>query len=208
VIRLKRPGHYLIGLTGNIAVGKSTVLELLRTWGARTIDADQVAHEVMATPAVRDALARAFGPGVLDAQGGIDRGALGRIVFRDPAALAHLEAIVHPAVGQIIDAAIARAVEPVVVIEAIKLIEAGFYRGYDALWVVTAPPEQQAARLMATRGLSADEAWLRINAQPSQAAKAALAHVVIDNRGDRDGLEQQIRAAWEHVQEELGHSRT
>jgi dephospho-CoA kinase len=207
VTLLKRPGHYLIGLTGNIAVGKSTVLELLRAWGARTIDADQVAHEVMATPAVRDAIAQAFGPGVLDAQGSIDRGALGRIVFRDPAALARLEAIVHPAVGQVIDATIEQAAEPVIVIEAIKLIEAGLYRGYDALWVVTAPPEQQAARLMQTRGLTATEAWLRIDVQPPQSAKAALANAVIDNRGDHDGLERQVRAAWKRIQEELGHSQ-
>ena len=205
--RLKHPGRYLIGLTGNIAVGKSTVLELLRAWGACTIDADQVAHEVMATPDVRRTLAQAFGPGILDARGNVDRAELGRIVFRDPAALARLEAIVHPAVGQVIDATIARAVEPVVVIEAIKLIEAGLHRGYDALWVVTAPPEQQAARLMETRRLTAAEAWLRIDAQPPQSAKAALANVIIDNRGDRDGLEQQVRVAWERVQEELGHSR-
>jgi len=197
----------LIGLTGSIAVGKSTVLELLRAWGARTIDADQVAHKVMATPAVRDALSQAFGPGILDSRGGIDRGALGRIVFRDPAALARLEAIVHPAVGQAIDASIERAVEPVIVIEAIKLIEAGLHRGYDALWVVTAPPEQQAARLMETRGLTAAEAWLRIDAQSPPSAKAPLANVVIDNRSDRGGLERQVRAAWERVQEELGHSR-
>ncbi len=200
---LRLPGRYLIGLTGNIAVGKSTVLALVRAWGARTIDADRVAHQVMATPVVRGAITRAFGPDVLAADGEVDRGALGRIVFRDAKAMSRLEAIVHPAVGPAIDALIARALEPVVVIEAIKLIEAGLYRRYDALWVVTAPPEQQAARLMQARGLTEAEAWLRIEAQPPQAEKVALADVVIDNRGDPDALERQVRAAWERVQEEL-----
>jgi dephospho-CoA kinase len=208
VIPPKRPGHWLIGLTGNIAVGKSTVMMLLRGWGARTIDADRVTHEVMATPAVREAIAQAFGPGVLDAEGKIDRAALGRIVFQDPGSLSRLEAIVHPAVGPAIDTLIVAARERVIVIEAIKLVEAGLNRQCDALWVVTAPPEQQAVRLMQTRGLTEEEAWLRINAQSPQRAKAARADVVIDNRGDREALEQQVRVAWEQVQGQLACAQT
>jgi dephospho-CoA kinase len=203
VIPLKRPGHYLVGLTGNIAVGKSTVLALLRDWGAQAIDADQVAHEVMAQPAVREAIVQAFGSSILRGDGAIDRAALGRIVFLDPEALRRLESIVHPVVRQAIDALIETATTRVVVIEAIKLIEAGLHRGYDALWVVTAPPAQQVARLMATRGLSEDEARLRIDAQPPQDAKVALADVVIDNRGDRNFLERQIRAEWDRIQDRL-----
>lgn len=129
-----------IGLTGNIATGKSEVGRMLAGFGACVIDADRVAHEVMEPggPAYGPVV-EAFGAGILADDGRIDRARLGAIVFRDPAALASLEAAVHPAAIAEIDRRIAAAAEPAVVIEAIKLIEAGMHRNYDALWVVTAP---------------------------------------------------------------------
>jgi dephospho-CoA kinase len=187
----------LIGLTGNIATGKSLVGEMLAGLGARVIDADRVAHEVMRVggPAF-SAVVEAFGPTVLAADGTIDRTKLGDIVFRDEGALARLEAAVHPAVIAEVDRRIARATEPVVVVEAIKLIEAGMHRGYDALWVVTAPRRLQIARLMAARGLTEEEAMLRVDAQPPQEEKAALADRIFVNDGSPDQLQEEVRRAW------------
>jgi len=200
----KRPDRHLIGLTGNIATGKSAVMAMLRRLGARIINADEIAHQVMAprTP-VWEAIVQAFGEAILTPQGDIDRVALGRIVFRDPQALQRLEAIVHPAVLQAIEAMIEQAEEEVVVIEAIKLIEAGMHRNYSALWVVTCPPDQQVERLVIQRGLSEPEARLRIEAQPPQNDKVALADVVIDNSGTLNDLERQVVAEWHKLQSEI-----
>ena len=192
--------HYLIGLTGNIATGKSSVMRILRHLGAYTIDADEVAHQVMASEQpVKQAIAEVFGPGVLLPNGEIDRRALGEIVFNDPAALRRLEEIVHPVVMQTIDDLIERASEPVVVIEAIKLIETGMHRCYDALWVVVSPQEQQTDRLLNQRGLTETEAHLRIQAQPPQADKVAEADVVIDNSGSLESLEAQVMQEWTKI---------
>ena len=195
----------LIGLTGNIATGKSEVAGLLAELGARVIDADKVAHQVMQPggPAY-DAVVGAFGQEILAAGGTagsphaapIDREKLGDIVFRDPEALRRLERAVHPATLARVGQLIARAREPVIVVEAIKLIEAGMHRSYDALWVVTAPRSLQIARLMSARGLTRQEAELRVDAQPPQEEKAALADVVIVNDGSREELRQKVQAAW------------
>lgn len=189
---------YLIGLTGNIATGKSAVARMLAELGARVIDADQVAHEVMrhGTPTWQ-AIVDAFGPAILAPGDEIDRERLGEIVFADPEALHRLEAIVHPAVGLAVTKAIATAAGRVVVVEAIKLIEAGMYRAYHALWVTTCPPETQIARLIAQRGLSEAEARLRVEAQPPQAEKVALADVVIDTSGSLEDTRRQVLAAWQ-----------
>jgi dephospho-CoA kinase len=195
----KRP--FLIGLTGNIATGKSEVTRMLAELGARVIDADRVAHEVMrpSGPAY-GAVVEAFGETILAADGSIDRAKLGAIVFRDPAALRRLEAAVHPAVIAEVELRIAQTGEPVVVVEAIKLIEAGMHRQYDALWVVTAPRSLQIARLVATRGLSEAEAALRVDAQPPQEEKAALADWTIVNDGDLRELRRKVEAGWAQIQ--------
>ncbi|MBN1136414.1 MAG: dephospho-CoA kinase [Anaerolineae bacterium] len=203
--------HFLIGLTGNIATGKSLVAQMLAELGARVIDADQVAHTVMRPggPAY-DAVVEAFGAGILieaDADGTIDRAKLGAIVFRDPAALRRLERIVHPATVAAVNRLIAAAAEQVVVVEAIKLIEAGMYRRYEALWVVTAPREVQIARLMAIRALSEAEAALRVDAQPPQAEKAALADLVIVNDGSVADLRLKVEAAWAEVKRRVWHGQ-
>ena len=196
-----RARPFLIGLTGNIATGKSLVGEMLARLGANVIDADRVAHEVMRVggPAF-SAVVEAFGPSVLAADGTIDRAKLGDIVFRDGGALERLEAAVHPAVIAEVGRRIALATEPVVVVEAIKLIEAGMHRGYDALWVVTAPRHLQIARLKAARGLTEEEAVLRVDAQPPQEEKAALADRVLVNDGSLDQLQQEVQRAWAQLQ--------
>lgn len=188
----------VIGLTGNIGTGKSTVMAILTELGATGIDADKVAHEVVlpGEPAY-DRVVAEFGPEIAPSGGPIDRARLGQIVFADPAALARLEAIVHPAVSQRIGRLVAEASTPVVVIEAIKLLEAGLsLRLCDQVWVVTAPRAEQIRRLMATRGLSEQEAILRIDAQPPQAEKVARADVVIDNSGTPDEVRRQVEQAW------------
>lgn len=190
----------LIGLTGNIATGKSEVARILAELGARVIDADQVAHEVMRpdTPAYR-AVLEIFGPEILAGDGTIDRAHLGAIVFRDPAALRRLEAAVHPSVIAEVSRRIAQATEPAVVVEAIKLIEAGMHRLCDALWVVTAPRPVQIARLVAARGLTEPEAALRVDAQPPQEEKAAVADRIIVNDGGLVHLRQQVEAGWRQI---------
>jgi len=192
--------RYLIGLTGNIATGKSAVARMLAQLGACTVDADQVAHKMMrhGTPTWR-AVVDAFGQAILTTDGQIDRQCLGQIVFADPEALRRLEAIVHPATVQAVAAAIAEAAERVVVVEAIKLIEARMHHAYHALWVTTCPPEIQIARLTALRGLSEAEARLRVEAQPPQADKVALADVVIDTSGSPEDTRRQVLAAWESI---------
>ncbi|HEU4326963.1 MAG TPA: dephospho-CoA kinase [Roseiflexaceae bacterium] len=199
------PSLYLIGLTGNIACGKSTVLALLAQRGAAVIDADRVTHELQQPgQPVYTRIVETFGSEILVAPNGpIDRRRLGAIVFTDPARLRQLEQIVHPAVRATITAWLeqqAAAVPPgarqVAVIDAIKLLEAGWKQVCDAIWVVTCPPEQQEARLVATRGMTPEEARTRIAAQPPQAEKVTLADVVIDNGGTLEQTHAQVEAAW------------
>jgi len=218
---MKLPGIYLIGLTGNIGCGKSTVLAMLRERGAHVIDADRVTHELQQPgEEVYAQIVAAFGEGILSAPGGpIDRRKLGAIVFADPAALRRLEQIVHPAVHARIQAWLGQVAgqrdtrhetrdtrhdavlqsPTVAVIDAIKLLEAGWRLLCDAIWVVTCPPEQQLARLVATRGMSAEEARARIAAQPPQADKVAQADVVIDNGGTLEETRRQVDAAWQAI---------
>jgi len=198
---------YLIGLTGNVATGKSQVARMLSVLGAHVIDADALTHELerKGTP-VHAAIVAAFGPGILRADGEIDRTQLGKLVFSDPNALRRLEAMVHPAVT----AEVARQIsnlksrasdgQAVIVVEAIKLIEAGLHKQCDALWVVTCRPGLQLDRLMRTRGLSEADARLRIVAQPPQSGKAALADVLIENNGTLDELRARVRHHWEQIQ--------
>jgi dephospho-CoA kinase len=199
---------YLIGLTGNVATGKSLVARMLRDLGAHVIDADAVAHDLerKGTP-VHDAIVATFGRSILRADGEIDRAQLGVRVFSDPQALRRLEAIVHPAVGKAIEKRLsdlprARPISDfrtVAVIEAIKLIEAGLHQRCDALWVVTCRPGLQLDRLKRTRGLNEADARLRIVAQPPQSDKAALADVLIENNGTVDELGAQVKHHWDQI---------
>jgi dephospho-CoA kinase len=193
-------GPFLIGLTGNIATGKSEVGRILARLGARVIDADKVAHEVMRPggPAY-GAVVQVFGRQILAADGTVDRAKLGPIVFRDADALRRLERAVHPATKARVEDLVARATEPVVVVEAIKLIEAGMHRRCDQLWVVTAPRSLQIRRLVEQRGMSQTEAALRVDAQPPQQQKAVLADRHFVNDGDLLELEKSVREAWQEI---------
>ncbi|NPA31317.1 MAG: dephospho-CoA kinase, partial [Chloroflexi bacterium] len=191
------PDKYVIGLTGNIATGKSVVRKMLEHLGAYGIDADRLAHRAIArgAPGYRPVV-ETFGRWIVGPDGEIDRRKLGRIVFSDPEALAHLEAIVHPLVEQAIRYLVRNAPHKVVVIEAIKLLESGLHKMCDAIWVVDAPPEVQLERLVKQRGLSAEEARQRIMAQPPQALKRARADVIIDNSRTYEYTWRQVVDAW------------
>jgi dephospho-CoA kinase len=195
----KLPGNmYLIGLTGNIATGKTTVCNILRTLGAQIIDADQLVHRLLAKgQPVYDQVVAAFGPTILAASGEIERARLGRIVFADPAALRRLEAMTHPVVDALVQQEVAASTAPVVVVDAVKLLESGLSRRCDAVWVVTADEDQQFERLTQKRGMSADDARQRLRAQAPQNEKVRQADVVIDNSGTLDETEHQVRQAWQ-----------
>lgn len=191
----------IIGLTGSIASGKTTVATMLREMGAVVIDADAIVHDLQrpGTP-VFAAIVREFGPGVLRADGSLDRQALGRIVFADPGRRRSLEAIVHPAVRAEIWRQIEhhrRAGRTAVVLDIPLLYESGWDRMVDEIWVVYVDAETQKARLMARSGLSAEEAEARIAAQMDLEEKARRAHRVIDNRGTLDATRAQVAAAWQ-----------
>ena len=192
---------YLIGLTGNIATGKSTVARMLEDLGATVIDADALVHELQrkGTPAY-DAIVAAFGSGILDRAGEIDRKALGSIVFADPEKLRVLESIVHPAVLSESMRRITEAPTRVVVYEAIKLIEAGRAEMCDALWVITARSEVQLQRLMRDRHMSETDARQRIEVQPPQSEKIKRATVVIDNSGSLEEARRQVTTAFQAIE--------
>lgn len=193
---------FLIGITGNIGTGKSTVAGMLSDLGAEVIDADKVAHQVQRPGTDTYAqVVDAFGPRILKASGEIDRRALGSIVFSDPEALARLERIVHPATLQAIGRRVAASSADVVVVEAIKLFESGLADACDSVWVVTCERDQQIARIVSARDLSRAEAERRVDAQPPQEEKMARADVVIDNSGSLRATREQVRAAWEDVVE-------
>lgn len=196
------PNKYAIGLTGNIAVGKSVVRQMLQHLGAYTIDADGLAHQAMqpGAPAYRPVV-ETFGQFILDQDRRIDRATLGRIVFANPQALAKLEAIIHPIVGQAINTLVLRSKQRVIVIEAIKLLEGDLAKAVDTVWVVNAAPEAQLARLVEKRKMSEAEARQRIAAQAPQAQKLARANVVIDNSGSVDLTWQQVQQAWAQVRQ-------
>ncbi|HZW02512.1 MAG TPA: dephospho-CoA kinase, partial [Anaerolineaceae bacterium] len=194
----KWAGKYVIGLTGNIGTGKSVVRRMLEHLGAYGMDADALAHRVIAkgAPGYRPVVDN-FGRWVLTPDGQIDRGRLAKLVFSDPEALAVLEGIVHPLVDQAIDYIVKRAKQPVVVIEAIKLIESSIASQCDGIWVVDAPKEAQLARLMKNRKMSEAEARRRIDVQPPQQEKLAAAQVVIHNTGSFQDTWRQVVYAWQ-----------
>lgn len=188
---------FVIGVTGNIACGKSTVLAMLRELGAETIDSDLLYHELIAPGRpLWSALRDRFGEGIVDAGGQIDRRALGAIVFSDPRALADLDAITHPAVIAAAVDLIEKTDARVVAIDAVKLVESGMDRVCDRVWLVECSPEVEIERLMLRTGFSREEALRRIRAQPELDGKRDKADLIIDNSGDIESTRQQVRAAW------------
>ena len=195
---MSRPA--VVGVTGNIACGKSTVLRLLSELGAVPIDADAVYHDLIVPGApLWHELRDRFGDGILAQDGRIDRRALGAIVFADSEALADLDRLTHPAVNAEIRRRIARLASPVVAVDAVKLIESGFDADCDRVWLVTCDPAQQVDRLIKRNGLSREQALLRVNAQPPIDAKRERADLVIDNSGSPEATADQVRAAWREL---------
>ncbi|HEU5321749.1 MAG TPA: dephospho-CoA kinase, partial [Methylomirabilota bacterium] len=188
----------LVGLTGGIATGKSTVSEMLRALGCVVIDADVLAREVVepGQPA-HAAIVAEFGPEVLRPDGTLDRARLGAAVFADPERRRRLEAITHPAIRARLAGRLQRLADEgfdgIVVFDAPVMIETGGHRLMDRLVVVTADEASQLARLTARDGLDAEAARQRMRSQMPVAEKARLADHVIDNSGDRAATEAQVR---------------
>lgn len=198
------PNKYVIGLTGNIAVGKSIVRQMLQHLGAYTIDADGLVHQAMApgAPAYKP-IVQTFGELILDAEKRINRATLGSIVFSNPQALARLEAITHPIVRQGVNILTSRAQQKVIVIEAIKLLEGELAAACDEIWVVNARPETQYQRLLEKRKMSPEEAKKRILAQGPQGEKLKRATVVIENNTDIEETWRQVQNGWNAIAKKL-----
>lgn len=193
------PDKFVIGLTGNIATGKSVVRRMLEHAGAFGIDADALSHRAVSSGAPGyGQVIEAFGKYLLKENGEIDRKKLGQIVFSDPKALTLLESIVHPLVRQAVDHLARKSHHRVVVIEAIKLLESPLREMCDVIWVVTADESVQIRRLE-SNGMDASQAKQRMAAQSSQASKAASADTVIENSGSITETWEQVKRAWKKL---------
>ncbi len=192
-----------IGLTGNVAAGKSSVAALFRRWGATVIDADEIVHalQLPGTP-VLAAIARRFGPGVLHADGSLDRAQLRTRILDDATARRDLESLVHPAVSSrrltLLEEARRRGV-PVVVSDIPLLFETTDPAEFDAVVLVDAPPATRRQRLTDLRGLSAADADRLIAAQDPAGPKRERARFVIDNDADPTTLEHRARDVWNAI---------
>jgi dephospho-CoA kinase len=193
----------VVGLTGGIGSGKSTVSALLAEAGAEVVDADAITRELQQPgQPVLAAMVERFGPGILAADGTLERQAVADIVFRDPAALADLNAIVHPAVGAEIARRLgARAgTEGIVVLDVPLLVESK-RAGHAALMVVDVDPEIAVRRLVDQRGMGEDDARARMANQVSREDRVARADIVIDNSGDLAALRNRVAEVWTELEE-------
>jgi dephospho-CoA kinase len=201
----------VIGLTGGIGTGKSTVTRMLAELGAVVIDADQVGHQIYLPemPAWRELVAT-FGASILAPDRTINRPALGKIVFADPEALRTLNRIVHPKMfdrmAELIAAQRARAGMPAIVIEAAVLIEANWTPLVDYVWVVVASEAMVIDRLAKQRHLAVDQVQARLSAQLSTAERVKHAHVVIRNDASLDDVRAEVQQAWKQLRSTDGSS--
>ena len=192
-----------VGLTGGIGSGKSAVSARLAQHGARVVDADLLAREVVApgTPGLAQVV-EAFGPGVLGPDGALDRPALGRVVFADEEARARLNAIVHPRVAEATRRAFAESERDgveVVVHDVPLLLEVGLQHGYDEVVVVMAPEPVRLDRLVRLRGMDEAQARERIAAQATDEQRRAAATVLLTNDGTLEDLHAEVDALWERL---------
>jgi dephospho-CoA kinase len=193
--------HRRVGLTGGIASGKSSVSAILRELGAVVIDADELARDVVAkgTPGLAAVVAE-FGPGLLTADGDLDRPVMGELVFADDSARKRLESIVHPLVFERIVDLEAHAPDGAVVVHDIPLLaESGRADTFDAVIVVDTPEDVQIARMMRDRGSTEDEARARMAAQVSREDRRSVATYVIDNTGTLEDLRQRVTEVFEDL---------
>ncbi len=193
----------ILGITGNIASGKSRVAARMAELGAAAVSADQLAREVVAPGSeTLAALVNVFGEAILAADGSLDRSRLAEIVFADVGARKRLEAITHPAIGRLAEERLRRLWQEghrLVVYEAPLLFEAGAVGRVDRVLVVLADTEVRLARLMARDGLDREAALRRIRAQMSQEEKAARADYVIDNSGSWEDCRRQVDALYRRL---------
>jgi dephospho-CoA kinase len=192
------PGKFVIGLTGNIATGKSVVRKMLEHLGAYGIDADALSHRAIAKGAPGyHPVVETFGKWILGPDREIDRSKLGRLVFSNPEALSSLEDIVHPLVRQAIEILVRRSKHKVIAIEAIKLLESGLRNYCDSIWVTNATEGTQLERLMAKRNMSRTDALERIHAQSAQDIKIKAANVIVNNNQSFEDAWKQVTSAWQ-----------
>lgn len=196
-----------VGLTGNIACGKSSVARLFSKLGAHTLDADLIAHEVMAPGgAAHQRLVEVFGPEILGPDGHVDRPRLAGIVFSDETRRLELNAAVHPAVREELERRMrdfeTRETRGIVIVDAALMIESGSYRLYRRIVVVRCDPAQQLARLRERSGVSDEEARARIAAQMPLEEKVKFADYVVDNSGSFAETRRQVAAVYDRLLEE------
>lgn len=190
----------VIGLTGGIASGKSSVARILEEKGVRVVDADQLARDAVAlgSPGL-DKIVAAFGSAVLQADGTLDRAALRQVVFADRAKKKQLESILHPEISRLADQHLAHArgegLETVIYMAPL-LIEAGVQGKVDEIWVVTVTPEIQVERLMKRDGISHEEAQRVIGSQMPLAEKAGYGRIVIDNSGTPEDTRRSVETLY------------
>jgi len=191
----------IIGLTGGIASGKNLVARILERLGAVVIDADQLAREVVVPgTASYNAIINKFGREIMNADGTIDRKALGTIVFADSTARKYLEQITHPAIRKLAENRLAeerRKGTEIVFYMAPLLIEAGIASSVDEVWIVYADEKTQLERLMMRDGIGRDEAMQKIAAQIPIEEKVKLGNVIVDNRGTEEETAERVNQLWE-----------
>ncbi|MDQ7822815.1 MAG: dephospho-CoA kinase [Candidatus Eremiobacteraeota bacterium] len=194
----------ILGITGGIASGKSLVASWLEEWGAPVVDADKVYRDLIepGRPLCEKIIAE-WGTGILDGEGRIDRSALGRQVFSDPAMRERLDGITHPAIIGELKERLSFIKSEVVVLMAPLLIEAGQRSLVDRLWLVALSEEEQVRRLVARDGLGAEEALRRVKCQLSLEEKKLHADAVIDNGGTPDTTRRMVRKLWDEMKERL-----
>lgn len=196
----------VIGLTGGIGSGKSTVAQFLAELGAIVIDLDKVGHEVLQQEEVRGQLVSKFGKGILNVSGEVDRARLGKLVFNNREALARLNRIVHPVIDDIVNTRIEKCHREgvrVVVLEAAAMLEAGRAAQVDELWVTVAPAKVVLQRLNERNGYSGEETRARIDSQMSSEERIRQADVVIDTDCTLDELKARVLAEWQKLQTRL-----
>jgi len=191
----------IIGLTGNIAAGKTTVSNLLRDLGAAVIDADEIARDIVAVGTVGwQRLREEFGEQYFFDNGQLDRKKLGNLVFHDGSALAKLNSITHPLIRKEIEKRFEELRKThqvkVVVLDAALLIETGWYKMVDEVWLVIAEDRVRLKRLMERNALSEEEALSRMKSQWDQEVKKKYAKRIIDNSGDIEYTKEQVNAYW------------
>ncbi len=200
----------MVALTGGIASGKSTVCRLLREKGAHVLDSDLLAREVVrkGSPAWEEIVSH-FGEGILAPDGEIDRVKLGEIVFSDPSEREFLNRTTHPRIFQLMAERLRELDQRtggkgVVILDIPLLVEAGAEKLFHLNLVVDAPPEEQVRRLVKDRGLTEEEAWMRIKSQASREERLRHADLVIENSGSLQELEDQVSRTWREILSRAG----